>query len=81
MTPSVNGLYSPHQTVIQPDLDAMWVTRRFRQNIPNNALGELSRTLILLQYDGYFYAGLDIASLCSGFHFNSHNHFNIVIPS
>lgn len=38
-------------TVFEPNLDPVRMVRAFCQNIPDNALGQLPRTLVLLLYD------------------------------
>lgn len=46
----IPDLFDPaHLSRFQPDLDAVRVLRRFRQNIPNNTPGSLARALVFFQ--------------------------------
>lgn len=45
---AVNGFDPPHKAVIQTYLDPVGMCDGFRQNIPDDAFGELSGSLILL---------------------------------
>lgn len=48
-------LFDPsHLSRFQPDLDAVRVLRRSRQNIPNNTAGPFARALVFFQNYLYF---------------------------
>ena len=55
-------LYPPHFSRLQPDLDAMRVRGRVRQDILNDPIGELTGTLMLLLHDRDAQPWLDVIS-------------------
>lgn len=64
----MNGFHSPDKTILQANLDPMRVSGGFRQDIPDNALSQFSRSLILLQDYRDSQAGLNIDSFGSATH-------------
>jgi hypothetical protein len=48
-------LFDPsHFSRFQSNLDAVWMLRRLRENIPNDTASSLARALIFFQHDLYF---------------------------
>jgi len=55
---------SPHMAALQADLDSAGMNRRFGQNISDDAIGQIPRSLILLQDYQDTQPRLDIGPLC-----------------
>src|ERR1043165_5202322 len=53
-------LDSAHLTIQQTDFDAMWVMRRFGENIFDNAFGQFACALILFQNDQHGHTGFNV---------------------
>lgn len=45
---TLNFLHSPHLPICEANLDAVWVIRRFSQNIFDDTFGKLACALVLL---------------------------------
>ena len=53
-------LDASHRAALQPDLDPVRMGRGFGENVLDNALGQFTRALILLQDDEHRHAGFDV---------------------
>ena len=65
LTGPKDRLYPAHDSIREPDLDPVRMSRRVRQDIPDDSFGEFAGSLILLLYDLHPHAGPDVRSLCS----------------
>jgi hypothetical protein len=55
-----NLLHASHFACLEPDLDAVWVEGRFREDVLHDTAGELSAPLILLLRNVYSQPRLDV---------------------
>ena len=58
----MDDFYPPNMATGQANLNPVGVGGGFGQNIPDDAFGEPTASLILFQYNGYFQAGADVGS-------------------
>ena len=62
--------HSSDDAILQHYLDAMWMSRRFRQNSLNDSFSQLAGALILFLDHSHFHAGPDVGSRAAVHHFD-----------